>query len=86
MLLLLIGIGVPALTFAIGIAGIDTVFFARLAGVAGLGLMMRIAFLLVLNVLVKDDTRRVRWFLNWNKAALLYVIGSVVVNVPNLLD
>ena len=86
VLLLLIGIGVPALTFAIGIAGIDPVFFARLAGVAGLGLMMRIAFLLVLNVLVKDDTRRVRWLLNWNKAALLYAIGSVVVNIPNLLD
>jgi len=59
--------------------------FVQLGGVAGLGLMMRIAFLLVLNVLVKDDTRRVRWLLNWNKAALLYAIGSVVVNIPNLL-
>jgi hypothetical protein len=86
VLLLLIGIGVPALTYAIGIAGLDPVFFARLVGFAGLGLMMRIAFLLILNVVVKDDTRRVRWLLNWNKAALLYVIGGVVVNVPNLLD
>lgn len=85
VLLLLIGIGVPALTFAIGIDGIDPVFFARLVGVAGLGLMMRIAFLFILNVFVKDDTRRVRWLLNWNKAALLYAIGSVVVNIPNLL-
>jgi hypothetical protein len=85
VLLLLICIGVPALTFAFGIDGLDPVFFARLAGVAGLGLMMRIVFLLVLNVLVKDDTRRVRWLLNWNKAALLYVVVSVVVNVPNLL-
>ena len=86
VLLLLIGIGVPALTFAIGIAGLDPVFFARLVGFAGLGLMMRITFLLILNVVVKDDTRRGRWLLNWNMAALLYVIGGVVVNFPNLLD
>ena len=52
--------------------------------VASLGLMMRIAFLLVLKFLIKDDSRRVKWLLNWNKAALLYVVVSIVVNVPNL--
>jgi len=86
VLLLLIGLGVPSLVFAIGITDVDVIPFVQLGGVAGLGLMMRIAFLLVLNVLVKDDTRRVRWLLNWNKAALLYAIVSVVVNIPNLLD
>ena len=81
---LLVGLVIPPFIRMVGV-DVDVVLIAaQLAGVAGVGLMARIAFLLVLKFLIKDDSRRVRWLLNWNKAALLYVVVSIVVNVPNL--
>ena len=81
---LLASFAIPLFIRVIGI-DLDVVLIAvQLGALASFGLMARIAFLLVLKFLIKDDSRRVKWLLNWNKAALLYVVVSIVVNVPNL--
>ena len=81
---LLASFAIPLFIRVIGV-DVDVVLIAaQLGGLASFGLMARVAFLLVLKFLIKDDSRRVRWLLNWNKAALLYVVVSIVVNVPNL--
>ena len=77
--------GLPAYRLRVIGIDLDVVLIAvQLGALASFGLMARVAFLIVLKFLIKDDSPRVRWLLNWNKAALLYVVVSIVVNVPNL--